>query len=85
MVFPSYVCHLRTDKLPMADSRSADPSKARTLTQQREQNVSKHQGVFSLDWPTWLKLIEAYDLKQPLIPHRNDDGGQQVTAHGWYG
>ncbi|EON64421.1 hypothetical protein W97_03652 [Coniosporium apollinis CBS 100218] len=61
------------------------PSKPRKIADQREQNISRNQAIFSLDWPTWQSLIEAFDIEEPLIPHRQDDEGQQVTARGWYG
>ena len=62
----------------------SEPSQSRSLSEQREQNVSKHQAVFSLDWATWQGLVEAFQIEDPLIPHR-DDEHEAVTARGWYG
>ena len=60
------------------------PSEPHTVQEQREKHVQKHQAVFSLDWPTWRKLIRAFDIKQPLIPHRVSEE-TTVLAGGWYG
>jgi hypothetical protein len=60
------------------------PAEPHSVQQHREQNVMKHQAVFSLDWPTWKKLIRAFDIKNPLIPHRESEEAT-VSAKGWYG
>ncbi|KAF2875218.1 Nse4 C-terminal-domain-containing protein [Massariosphaeria phaeospora] len=54
-----------------------------SVQERREQQVQKHQAVFSLDWPTWKKLIEAFDIKTSLIPHREPEV-TAVAAGGWY-
>jgi hypothetical protein len=54
------------------------------LAEKRQNNVQKHQAVFSLDWPTWKKLIDAFDINEPLIPHRVAEA-TTVSAGGWYG
>lgn len=57
-----------------------------TLEQQRRNKSSKHQAVFSLDYGTWQNLIEAFDIHEPMIPHRQeDDNAAQVGQRGWYG
>ncbi|KAL2357938.1 Nse4 C-terminal-domain-containing protein [Cryomyces antarcticus] len=61
------------------------PSESRSLDEQRAQKVRKHQAVFSLDWPTWEKLIAAFNITEPLIPNRDDGQSTQVNARGWYG
>jgi len=59
-----------------------------TLEEQRQKKTSKHQAIFSLDYATWQSLIEAFDIKEPLIPHRQDEAGlaEQVAngQRGWY-
>jgi len=58
---------------------------ASTVEQQRKNKSSKHQAVFSLDYGTWQSLIEAFDIKSPMIPHRQEEeGGAQVGQRGWY-
>ncbi|KAF2686417.1 Nse4-domain-containing protein [Lentithecium fluviatile CBS 122367] len=70
---------LDEDKLPLLI-----PAEARTLSDQREHNVEKHQAIFSIDWPTWQALIEAFDIRKPLIPHRIPDEAN-VRPGGWHG
>lgn len=57
-----------------------------TASEMREKGATRHQAIFSLDFKTWRKLITAFDITKPLIPHRNDDQGTQAVGnHGWYG
>lgn len=60
------------------------PAKPFTIEEHREQNVQKHQAVFSLDWGTWKKLIQAFSIQEPIIPHRVAEE-TNVSAGGWYG
>ena len=62
-----------------------DATVARTPRQIQEENISKHQAVFHLDYETWEDIIEAYDIKESIIPHRQSDEVAQVSASGWYG
>jgi hypothetical protein len=39
--------------------------------------------VFSIDYPTWKMFIEAFDIREPLIPHRENEHGH-VGTNGWY-
>lgn len=57
---------------------------ARTRTEIREQGISKHQAVFHLDFPTWEDIVQAYEIEDCVIPHRQSDQGVQVSATGWY-
>ncbi|KAL8792999.1 MAG: hypothetical protein Q9195_004403 [Heterodermia aff. obscurata] len=43
----------------------------------------RHQAVLHLDFDTWEDLIEAFDIKESLIPHR-EAGQNQIGATGWY-
>jgi non-structural maintenance of chromosomes element 4 len=61
------------------------PAVPRTLEEQRQQHASKQQAILGLDYDTWRKFIEAYDITESLIPHREDMATQPVTAGGWYG
>jgi hypothetical protein len=45
--------------------------------------VQKRQAVFSLDHATWETLIKAFDIKEPLIPHRAPEE-TNIGAGGWY-
>lgn len=51
----------------------------------QEKNISKHQAVFHLDYETWEEIIEVFDIKESIIPHRQSDEVAQVSASGWYG
>ena len=55
-----------------------------TLEQQREKKISKHQAVFSLDFGTWRDLIDAFDIHESMIPHREEQAATQLGSRGWY-
>ncbi|OQO13736.1 hypothetical protein B0A48_01966 [Cryoendolithus antarcticus] len=57
---------------------------ARTDEEGRGQDVSKHQAILSLDYGTWRDLIKAFDITEPMIPHREEERGTQMGARGWY-
>mgnify|MGYP000867385929 CR=1 FL=1 len=60
-------------------------SKPHTVAQQREKNQMRHQAVFSIDYSTWQRLIQAFNITEPLIPHRGaTGGGGAIGARGWY-
>jgi hypothetical protein len=45
----------------------------------------RHQAVFSIDYSTWQRLIRAFEIKEPMIPHRGTGGsGGAIGARGWY-
>ncbi|KAF2764525.1 hypothetical protein EJ03DRAFT_281838 [Teratosphaeria nubilosa] len=44
----------------------------------------RHQAVFELDYALWQRLVDAYQIQQPMIPHRQDEQPVQVGATGWY-
>lgn len=59
------------------------PAQPHGVSDQREKNVQKHQAVFSIDYPTWQMFIEAFDIQEPIIPHREQEQ-QTVGSAGWY-
>lgn len=61
------------------------PAKPRKLNEHRAQNASRHQAVLSIDYPTWQKFIRAFDIKEPVIAHRNEDLQPTQSVRGWYG
>ena len=67
------------------NAMSKDATVARPLKQIQEENISKHQAVFHLDYESWGDIIEAFDIKESIIPHRLPDEVAQVSASGWYG
>lgn len=60
---------------------AATPS---SLEQQRANKTSKHQAVFELDFKIWQELVDAFDIRQPLIKHRQEDTATQMGNRGWY-
>ncbi|KAL8780766.1 MAG: hypothetical protein Q9213_006313 [Squamulea squamosa] len=46
--------------------------------------AQKHQAVFHLDYDTWMDLIDAFDIKRSIIPHRQSEDEAQVNPSGWY-
>ncbi|KAF2100415.1 Nse4-domain-containing protein [Rhizodiscina lignyota] len=48
----------------------------RTVEQQRADKVTKRQAIISLDYPRWQQLIELFDIKEPLIPHRESENSE---------
>ena len=62
-----------------------DATIARSAKEIQEENISKHQAVFHLDYETWEDIIETFDIKESIIPHRQSDEVAEVSASGWYG
>lgn len=77
------------DRLPIliatapSDSREAREDDA-AAPSKKTKIGHKHQAVFSLDYGTWEKLVEAFDVTEPMIPHRDETEGQVVGDRGWY-
>ncbi|KAI9758756.1 MAG: hypothetical protein M4579_002859 [Chaenotheca gracillima] len=65
------------------------PSAPRTAAEIKEAGITKHQAVFSLDYKTWLDIIDAFGVKVPMIPDRSEadeaSRADAVGARGWYG
>jgi hypothetical protein len=59
------------------------PATAHEIAEQRENNVQKHQAVLSIDYTTWNMFIKAFDITEPLIPHREIEA-ETVAPGGWY-
>ncbi|KAH7063881.1 Nse4 C-terminal-domain-containing protein [Paraphoma chrysanthemicola] len=59
------------------------PAKAHEISEQRENNVQKNQAVLSIDYQTWQMFIQAFDIKESLIPHREVEEAN-VAPGGWY-
>lgn len=54
-----------------------------------EQGVGKHahqkqQTILQLDMVIWRDLIEEFEIKEPLIKHRQEQSNQGPGARGWY-
>ncbi|KAK0669581.1 putative non-structural maintenance of chromosome element 4 [Cercophora samala] len=44
----------------------------------------RHQAIMSIDMETWSAIIETFDIKEPIIPHRQEDEPTGPGARGWY-
>ena len=60
------------------------PCAAHTLEEQRAQNLSKHQAVLALDYATWRALVDAFEIREPMIPHREEEAPADIGQNGWY-
>lgn len=60
-------------------------TKQRTAEERQSKGGSRHQAIFSLTFETWRKVVRAFDIKEPLIAHRDEDHTAQIGNHGWYG
>ncbi|KAJ5238867.1 nuclear protein [Penicillium chermesinum] len=45
----------------------------------QRQGIQKHQAVFSLDCDLWEELIQSYDIKDSIIPHREEKEETNAT------
>lgn len=51
----------------------------------RKKGSRKHQSVIALDMESWEQLIELFDIKEPMIPHRDEELQQNAPGvKGWY-
>ncbi|KAL8706171.1 MAG: hypothetical protein Q9201_000749 [Fulgogasparrea decipioides] len=64
------------DSLPTLERRSGH--------EQQATGAQKHQAVFHLDFETWEDLIDAFEIEQSIIPHREEEDQPLVDASGWY-
>ncbi|KAL8851164.1 MAG: hypothetical protein Q9221_003884 [Calogaya cf. arnoldii] len=60
------------------------PRERRSRDEQQATGTQKHQAVFHLDYDTWEDLIDAFDIKESIIPHRQSEDEAEVNASGWY-
>lgn len=47
-------------------------------------SASKHQAILSMDMETWRDIIDTFDLKEPMITHRQEATNTGPGARGWY-
>lgn len=68
----------------MAQLTGTEYATAKSLEEQRKAKTQKHQAVLGIDYATWEGLIKAFDIREPMIPHREDEQPTQVGQRGWY-
>ncbi|KAK4145695.1 Nse4 C-terminal-domain-containing protein [Dichotomopilus funicola] len=61
---------------PVLQNSSAEPS--------RPKAAMRHQAIMSIDMATWRDIIEVFDIKEPMIPNREEDAQPGPGARGWY-
>lgn len=61
---------------------TVDATKPYAPSEAQKRGIHKHQAVFSLDFETWQAIIDLYDRKDCIIPHRQEE--QHETRRGWY-
>ncbi|KAK0723819.1 Nse4 C-terminal-domain-containing protein [Apiosordaria backusii] len=44
----------------------------------------RHQAIMSIDMETWRAIIDTFDIKEPIIPHREEEAPSGPGARGWY-
>ncbi|ESZ89609.1 hypothetical protein SBOR_10007 [Sclerotinia borealis F-4128] len=47
-------------------------------------HTARHQAVLSLDMNDWQEMIELFDIKEPMIDHREERDNSNIGAKGWY-
>ncbi|TVY46030.1 Non-structural maintenance of chromosome element [Lachnellula subtilissima] len=57
---------------------------ARLANAPRDEGQSKHQAVLALDMAQWKEAIELFDIKEPMIRHREEESYNSVGKKGWY-
>lgn len=60
------------------------PAQATSLDDQRKNKTRKHQAVLAIDYGTWKQLIDAFEIRESMIPHRDDEQPTQMGERGWY-
>ncbi|KAK4246686.1 Non-structural maintenance of chromosomes element 4 A [Corynascus novoguineensis] len=61
---------------PVRKNSSAEPSRSKA--------AMRHQAIMSIDMATWRDIIDAFDIKEPMIPNRQEEAQQGPGARGWY-
>jgi len=68
-------CH---SSLTFTDVIEKDPT-----VKKQEVESSKCQAVISLDEAEWKEIIKLWDVKEPMIRHRQQ-AGPSDNSRGWY-
>ncbi|KAK3935615.1 Nse4 C-terminal-domain-containing protein [Diplogelasinospora grovesii] len=46
--------------------------------------TQRHQAIMSIDMEMWKDIIDAFGIKEPMIPHRKEEATQGPGARAWY-
>ncbi len=44
----------------------------------------RHQAIMSIDMATWRDIIDTFEIKQSMIPSREEASQEGPGARGWY-
>ncbi|KAI9649024.1 hypothetical protein NHQ30_001591 [Ciborinia camelliae] len=47
-------------------------------------HTARHQAILSLDTQDWTEMIELFDIKEPMIDHREEQDNSNIGKNGWY-
>ncbi|TGO37420.1 hypothetical protein BHYA_0098g00440 [Botrytis hyacinthi] len=47
-------------------------------------HTARHQAVLSLDMQDWQEMINLFDIKEPMIDHREEQDNTNIGVKGWY-
>ncbi|KAI9731843.1 MAG: nuclear protein [Claussenomyces sp. TS43310] len=63
---------------------AVEATEPRGRAEAAEQGVSKHQAILDIDMDSWQNLVDTFDIKEPMIPHREEVVPANVGSRGWY-
>ncbi|KAK5662883.1 hypothetical protein OQA88_6294 [Cercophora sp. LCS_1] len=63
---------------------SLEPVRKETFQQTQSRGSTRHQAIMSIDMDTWRDLIKTFDIREPMIPHREEEQTGGPGARGWY-
>lgn len=81
---------MRNDSVAMFDDGTltglAEPIQQDESTQatQNRHGAMRHQAIMSIDMDIWRDIIEAFNIREPMIPHREEEQAGGPGARGWY-
>ncbi|KAK0729823.1 Nse4 C-terminal-domain-containing protein [Lasiosphaeris hirsuta] len=67
--------------LPALEPFRKDPE---SNNAQSRHGTMRHQAIMSIDMEIWQEVIKAFNIKEPMIPHREEEEAGGPGARGWY-
>lgn len=61
---------------------SIDSTTPYAPSEAQRKGIQKHQAIFSLDYDTWEQLKDVFNIKECIIPQREET---EETSRAWYG
>ncbi|KAI5303372.1 hypothetical protein KEM56_007619 [Ascosphaera pollenicola] len=59
------------------------PTDPETLAEAKKNGIEKHEAIFEIDFKSWKELIDVFNIKESIIPHREEEEGDAMAAT-WY-